>query len=258
MLRRLAVTVDLTAYNRFCGRKKVCSMKSRNLLTLLLCSVIASAVTGASVAASGGKGGTKGHGATSATTTASSTTTGNGAPNGSHYTLNIIGVPQGKSADMTGNTGGRMFVLLNGGQDAVSLNGKPSNQLLKVNTIGLVPAPAGESFSVLDANATDANGGLFQLPADVSSAWTVWARALGTPGGSAIQTTCASSFLDSVAGQIFCSDQSAMYLRTTGKSSFTNVGAALLFITVTIDSTATPGLAACLGVSGAQSVTVGL
>jgi hypothetical protein len=184
--------------------------------------------------------------------------TGNGAPNGSHYNLNIIGVPQGKTADMTGNTGGRIFVFLNGGQDAVSLNGKPSNQLIKTNTIGLVPAPAGESFSVLDANATDSNGALFQLPADVSTSWTVWARALGTPGGSAIQTTCASSFLDVLAGQIYCSTQSAMYMRTTGKSLFANVSSDLLFMTVTVNATATPGLAACLGVTGTQSVTVSL
>ncbi|MGZ4336251.1 MAG: hypothetical protein ACXVRA_02920, partial [Gaiellaceae bacterium] len=122
----------------------------------------------------------------------------------------------------------------------------------------LVPAPAGESFQVLDANATDASGGLFQLPADVSTGWTVWARALGTPGGSAIQTTCASSFLDVIAGQIYCSDQSAIYLRTTGKSSFTNVTSSLLFMTVTIDATASPGLAGCLGVTGTQSVTVSL
>lgn len=194
-----------------------------------------------------------------AAASASTGTTGNGAPNGSHYTLNIIGVPQGKTADMTGNTGGRIFVLLNGGQDAVSVNGKPSNQLIKTNTIGLVPAPAGQSFSVLDANATDANGALFQLPADVSTAWTVWARELGTPGGSAIQTTCASSFLDTTVGQIFCSDQSAMYLpRPNGKTTFTNVSSYLLFLTVTVDSTATPQLAACLGVTGTASVTVSL
>jgi hypothetical protein len=106
--------------------------------------------------------------------------TGNGAPSGSHYTVNIIGVPKGKSADMTGNNGSRIFVLLNGGEDATSLNGKPYNTLDKVNTIGLVPAPAGESFQVLDANATDSTGAVFQLPADVSTSWTVWARALGT------------------------------------------------------------------------------
>jgi len=49
-----------------------------------------------------------------------------------------------------------------------------------------------------------------------------------------------------------------MYMRTTGKSSFTNVSSDLLFMTVTVDSTTTPGLAACLGVSGTQSVTVSL
>jgi len=86
----------------------------------------------------------------------------------------------------------------------------------------------------------------------------VWARALGTPGGSAIQTTCASSFIDTVAGQIFCSTDSAMYFRDKGKSTFSNVTSQLLFLTVTIDSTATPGFAACLNVTGTQSVTVSL
>jgi hypothetical protein len=194
----------------------------------------------------------------SATAGAGTGTTGNGAPSGSHYTLNIIGVPKGKTADMTGNNGGRIFVLLNGGQDATSLNGNAYNTLDKVNTIGLVPAPAGESFQVLDANATDSTGAVFQLPADVSTGWTVWARALGTPGGSAIQTTCAASFIDTVAGQIYCSSDSAMYFRTKGKSTFADVTNQLLFLTVTVDATVTPGLATCLGVTGTQSVTVSL
>ena len=184
--------------------------------------------------------------------------TGNGAPNGAHYNLNIIGVPKGKSAPLTGSTGGRIFVLLNGGEDATSLNGKPYNQLNKVNTIGLVPAPAGESFQVLDANATDADGALFQLPSDVSSAWTVWGRAVGTPGGTAIQTTCAASFIDTTDGQIYCSTDSAMYLPHKGKSTFMNVTTQLLFLSVTVDSVATPGLATCLGVTGTASVTVSL
>lgn len=209
-------------------------MKRRVLLFLLAASVLALGATGLAGA------------------------TGNGAPSGAHYTLNIIGVPKGKSADMTGNNGSRIFVLLNGGEDATSLNGKPYNTLNKVNTIGLVPAPAGESFQVLDANATDSTGAVFQLPADVSDGYTVWARALGTPGGSAIQTTCAASFIDTVAGQIYCSSNSKMYFRDKGKSSFADVTSQLLFLTVTIDSTATPGLAQCLGVTGTQSVTVSL
>jgi hypothetical protein len=195
----------------------------------------------------------------SATAGTGTAATGNGAPSGSHYTLNIIGVPQGKTADMTGNNGSRIFVLLNGGEDATSLNGKAYSDLNKVNTIGLVPAPVGESFQVLDANATDSTGALFQLPLDVSSSWTVWARALGTPGGSAIQTTCAaSSFIDTVTGEIFCSGDSALYYRTKGKSTFSDVTSQLLFLNVTIDSTVNPQLAACLGVVGTQTVNVSL
>jgi len=190
---------------------------------------------------------------------AGTATTGNGAPSGSHYTLNIIGVPKGRTADMTGNNGSRIFVLLNGGEDATSLNGTPYKDLDKVNTISLTPAPPGESFQVLDANATDSTGAAFQLPADVSSSWTVWARALGTPGGSAIQTTCAESIYDATAGQIFCSDQSAMYFRTKGvKSSFTPVTNQLLFLNLTVDSATMPGLASCLGVTGVQSLAVSL
>ena len=37
-------------------------------------------------------------------TRAAVTTTGSGFPSGAHYSLNIIGVPKAKSADMTGAT----------------------------------------------------------------------------------------------------------------------------------------------------------
>src|SRR2546426_6260174 len=127
----------------------------------------------------------------STTSSASVTTTGNGAPNGSHYNLNIIGVPKDKTADMNNNDGHRIFVQLNstvpspvGGNFAV---------ISKVNTILLAQAPAGESFGVLDANATDKTGAKFQLPFDISiTTWTVWARALGKPNQTADMTTCAT------------------------------------------------------------------
>lgn len=51
---------------------------------------------------------------------------------------------------------------------------------------------------------------------------------------------------DVVAGQIYCSTDSAMYFRTKGKSTFADVTDQLLFLTVTLDSTATPGLAQLL------------
>ena len=39
--------------------------------------------------------------------------TGNGAPSGSHYNLNIIGVDKGKTASMTGSNRHTIFVALN-------------------------------------------------------------------------------------------------------------------------------------------------
>jgi hypothetical protein len=196
-------------------------------------------------------------------TIASVTTTGNGAPSGSHFNLNIIGVPKDKTAAMTGNDGHRIFVQLNGGEDAASLNGKLANQLIKANKISLQPAPAGESFQVLDANATDANGALFQLPADVSATWTVWARALGKPGGSSKTTTCATvTVTDPVTlvttQEVMCSMGTLTMTRTKGKQSFTNVSADLLFITITVDPTTNLALATCLGVTTTTQVAVAL
>jgi hypothetical protein len=199
----------------------------------------------------------------STSTTASVATTGNGAPSGSHYNLNVIGVPKDKTAAMTNGDGHRIFVQLSGGEDAVSLNGKLSNQLIKVNKILLQPAPAGESFQVLDANATDANGALFQLPADVSSTWTVWGRALGTPGGKATMTTCATTAgLDGILGtaddEVICSMGTLSLERTKGKQNFANVSGDLLFTTLAVDPAINTSLATCLGVTSTSTVAVSL
>jgi hypothetical protein len=180
--------------------------------------------------------------------------TGNGAPSGAHYTLNLIGVPKDKTASIDANTdkgiGSRIFVELNGGESAVSLNGQNFNGIDKVNKIFLTP---GDSFAVLDANATDSDGGLFQLPADIAACPTgatspsqctftydVYARALGKPYGSAEMTTCA---VDPTTNDIVCSTNNKVFLRMKGKSSFDNVTQNLLTITATITD---PQLASCL------------
>jgi hypothetical protein len=187
--------------------------------------------------------------------------TGNGAPNGAHYNLNIIGVPKDKTADMTGSNGHVIFVQLYGGDTASSLNGKDFTTISKINKILLEPAPAGESFQVLDANATDTNGALFQLPADVSMNWTVWARALGKPGGSADLTTCATvNVVDSTGAttqEVICSLDTLTMTRTKN-SKFQNVTADLLFITITVDPTANPALATCLGATTVTQVQLPL
>jgi len=138
-------------------------------------------------------------------------TPGSGAPSGAHYNLNIIGVPKDKSAAMDSNNGGRIFV---------PLAGKTSIWLQQ-----------GDTFGVLDANGTDGNGASFQLPNpdpdnDGITEYSVWARALGKPGGKSITTTCAYD----VDGTEWCSVYSMVLVRDKGKSSFTNVSRELLYI----------------------------
>jgi hypothetical protein len=176
---------------------------------------------------------------------------GNGAPQGNHeYQLNIIGtnVKNDNTLDDWGGNGHRIFVLLSGKS--------------KINL------EEGADFAVLDANGTDNNGATFQLPppgvdayivgdpggADVMSEYSVFVRSLGKPGGWAAITTCAD-VLDSTFGGLLggatrnvinragafggqCSIEqvgSSITLREGGKSSFTNVTAALTTIVFRVE-----------------------
>ena len=201
--------------------------------------LVAGAVLVAPATTSAPSGNTAATSATTTTTAAASVaTTGNGAPSGAHYNLNLIGVPKDKTADMTNNDGHRIFVQLTGGEDATSLKGKLFSEITRVNKIFLQPAPAGESFQVLDANATDANGALFQLPIDVSTKWTVWARALGKPGGKSLTTTCATVTVLDATGlpvqEVICS-VATLTMQRTKNAKFMNVSSSLLFVTIAVD-----------------------
>jgi hypothetical protein len=138
--------------------------------------------------------------------------TGNGAPSGAHFNLNIIGVPKEKTAvDMTGNSGHRIFVLLTGNPRIMLKEGE---------------------FAVLDADGTDGVA-QFQLPspdpeADGTTVYSVFARALGTPGGKSITTTCMVDPTDPTT-QI-CSGIQLTLERKRGQSVFENVSKYLLYI----------------------------
>ena len=149
---------------------------------------------------------------------------GNNAPSGKHYNLNIIGVPKDKTADMTGNNGHRIFVKLYG-----------------KSKIMLSEAPAGEDFQVLDANGTNGSA-WFQLPdpdpTNSGTSWySVWARPVGKPGGSANMTTCATDNSTGVPVEV-CSTESYLPVRETpskGKMKFEDVSKYLLYIYVDLD-----------------------
>ena len=140
---------------------------------------------------------------------------GSGAPSGAHFNLNLIGVPKDKTADMTGSQGRRIFVPLQGSCQIQLAQGE---------------------FQVLDANCTDGTG-RFQLPNpdpdnDGTTIYSVFARALGKPGGSSETTTCAT---DPATGDTYCSVYSMVMVRNKGKSSFDNVTKQLLYIYADID-----------------------
>jgi hypothetical protein len=144
--------------------------------------------------------------------------TGSGAPSGAHFTLNVIGVPKGKKADLTGNNGSRMFIPLTGSTKVLLSEG---------------------DFQVLDANATDGSGS-FQLPNpdpenDGVTTYSVFARALGKPGGSSTTTTCAQD----ATGETFCSVFSLVSVRDSGRSQFENVSRELLFVFADLDGDGT-------------------
>ena len=107
----------------------------------------------------------------------------NGLPNNGHdrlYKFNIIGVPREKNPDMTGDAGKRMFVKLEG----------PSKIYLQ----------KGE-FDIIDANATDGNGGRFQLPdpdpdGNGETWYGVYIRPVGNSGRSATIGSCVEADFD--------------------------------------------------------------
>ncbi len=165
---------------------------------------------------------------------------GNGAPNGAHYNLNIIGVEKAKTADMSGSDRHTIFVALTNSGDTHS-------------NIYLTPG----DFQVCDGNAFDSvhdctgaevkttDGAMFQLPcntnipADItcaagvaSASYEVWARALGAPGGSATMTTCA---WDPVAQEEICSTENVLLVRSKGQSLFKDVTNELTSLYADID-----------------------
>ncbi|OLB10399.1 MAG: hypothetical protein AUH10_12325 [Gammaproteobacteria bacterium 13_2_20CM_66_19] len=159
--------------------------------------------------------------------------------NGPHYNLNIIGVENPKTDAMTGGDRHTIFVALGAKNSAVT------------SRIYLTPGP----FAVCDGNAFDPayacdgtllaqQGAVFQLPCDTavtttngcasgiaSASYLIWARALGTPGGTATVTTCAYD----LTGALVCSTDNAVQSRTKGKSTFYNVTSALTTINACFD-----------------------
>jgi hypothetical protein len=160
---------------------------------------------------------------------------GNGAPSGAHYNLNIICVPNGKKADMTGTQGHTIFV---------SCSGK--------STINLIE---GSDFGVLDRNGTDGPASFRLPPADTGvisdtagsectlnadgisytcgtgiSVYSVFARALGNPNGTAVMMLCGLEDPLDPSSSV-CGTDNQLILDASGRpAKFENVTANLLYL----------------------------
>jgi len=144
-------------------------------------------------------------------------------PSTADYKFNLIGVSRDKTASMTGDQGKRMFVKLWG-----------------KSTINLQEGP----FDILDANATDNNGGLFQLPDpdpddDGVTTYGVWVRTLGTPHRSAKFTSCVEGDPDGAGGSApsgeYCSLETVTAPATSASSSSTTTRSTISGTTTTAD-----------------------
>ena len=162
---------------------------------------------------------------------------GNGAPNGAHYELGIIGVSDPKTQPLTGSNRHTIFVGLGvnkKGGDIVTNIFLTQGPFTVCDGNGFDPAYACDGSTVASA------GAVFQLPCDTltdtcltgtSQAYTIWARALGKPGGNAIVTTCATDLTNTV---ICNTDNPVILMRGSGQQKFKNVTSELTTISTTL------------------------
>ncbi|HEY3177671.1 MAG TPA: hypothetical protein VGL25_02190 [Casimicrobiaceae bacterium] len=154
---------------------------------------------------------------------------GNGLDvNGSHYNLNIVGKDNCAPVPLTGSNRHVIQVLLNFNDG--SQNGQAAATLDRKNKIFLSPG----DFQVTDGNACDKDGASFTLPA---GGYSVWARALAKPGGTATITLCAVDTLgtaDPSDDLIVCNTAPDIVSleRKSGQPVFSNVTKELTTLTI--------------------------
>jgi hypothetical protein len=155
--------------------------------------------------------------------------TGNGAPNGAHFNLNIIGVTNPKTQPLTGGDRHTIFVGLGAnkkGGDVVT------NIYLTQGPFAVCDGNGFDPATACDGSPVASLGAVFQLPCDLvtdtctggdSQAYTIWARALGKPGGNATVTTCEEDTTTTPPTTVCATDNPVVLVRGHGQQTFKDV-----------------------------------
>lgn len=173
----------------------------------------------------------------------------NGAPNGSHYNLNIIGMDNAKNGTLTDSNRHTIFVALGS-----SKQGVPGIETKIYLTQGDFQVCDGNGFdAATDCNGdpvgsnTGGTGAVFQLPCNsyatadydcvgYAQDYTVWIRVLGKPGGDITMTTCT---YDKEYNMTYCNSEQHVGIvslkRTAGKQTFKNVTNELTTVYASLD-----------------------
>src|SRR5262245_9248898 len=173
---------------------------------------------------------------------------GNGLPPGPRYNLQVIAFDNCPAGDFTGSNRHQIAVKANyqviSGDLASNQNGTNKSELLKQNTIELMPSDVGE-FRVADGNACELNDGAqLILPRDIYGKYRVYVRLVGPPGTGIGVTSCATELDatdfdgDGSLEEILCSTENVIEFRESGSGGkglkFTDYTKELL--TVCIDT----------------------
>ncbi len=143
--------------------------------------------------------------------------TGSGAPSGSHFNLNLIGVKENHEKDMKNYDKGGHVIF-------VHMNKKTRIKLTEGD------------YAVLDKDGTDDGEAAFQLPSpdpnnDGVTEYSVYIRVLGKPGGKGTITTGGTNEL----GEEKFSSFPVSLNRQGGKQTFRNVSKELLYVYCDLD-----------------------
>ena len=189
---------------------------------------------------------------------------GNDLPNGTHFTLNIHGVKDKQAAMDAANANGR------GNNTGECWEGSCPIDAEVTNRKNKILLQSGADFAVLDANATDSDGTLFQLPQkreqDVRRLCSRTRQA--EPGRSGrtreaddVRHGCSGSRwdrrYDDEYEEVLCSLDNYVAFRDKGKPRAELVTDELLYLEVNIDAAATVTLSTCLAAeygTGVQEV----